>query len=86
MHRGNAFNGLDLAQSLSYFAETLVELTEKFISDGKVRDEGKNNNPYATKSGREAIKKKKIAENTSIAKQQRIMKYTKRLETWLYLN
>ena len=43
---------------MSYFAEKLVELTEKIILVSKVRDEGKKNNPYVTRSGLEAIKKK----------------------------
>ena len=58
IHWENALNGLDLAQSWTYFAEKLVELTESFIPVSKVRDEGKKNNPYVTRSGREAIKKK----------------------------
>ena len=58
IHWENALNGLDLAQSWTYFAEKLVELTELFIPVSKVRDEGKKNNPYVTRSGREAIKKK----------------------------
>ena len=53
----NALNGLDLAQSWSYFADKRVELTESF----KERDEGKKNNPYVTRSRREAIKKNKHA-------------------------
>ena len=54
----NALNGLDLAQLWSYFAEKLVVLIETFIPVSKVRDEGKKNNPYVTRSGREAIRKK----------------------------
>ena len=53
-----AFNGLDLAQAWSYFAEKFVELTEKIILVSKVRDEGKENNAYVTRQGQEAIRKK----------------------------
>ena len=65
-------------------ADIHVELTESF----KERDEGKKNNPYVTRSGWEAIKKKPTqnGKNTSIAKQQQTMEYIKRLETWLYQN
>ena len=85
IHWENALNGLDLAQLWTYFAEKLVELTESFIPVSKVRDEGKKNNPYVKRSGQEAIKKKNTqkGKNTIIAQQPQIMKYIKKLETWL---
>ena len=41
---------LDLAQSWSYFAETLIELIEKYIPVSKVRGDGGKNNPYITRN------------------------------------
>ena len=81
-----------MAQSWSYFAEKFVELTKSFIPVSKVRDEGNKNNPYDTRSGWEAIKKKhtkwqkykhcKTTANYEVYKKYK--KYIKRLETLLY--
>ena len=84
IHWGNALNGLDLAQSWLYFAEKLVELIETFLLVSKVRDEGKKNNPYVTRSGREAMRYK----HTKWQKYKHCKttaNYTKRLETWLHV-
>ncbi|MEW8544372.1 MAG: reverse transcriptase domain-containing protein, partial [Candidatus Thiodiazotropha sp.] len=52
------FSGLDLSQSWLFFAEKLVELSEKHIPVSKAREGRNKNNPYVTRSALEAIKKK----------------------------
>ena len=78
---------LNLVESWKYFAELIVDVTEKFVPVSKIPSDIQKRKPYLTQQCKDAIKiNTGNGRRSNTVKQMKITVHTKRRETKLYLN